>query len=292
MTVAALLRAQIDDVWGRGAVGLIDMLYAPAVVDHMPVAGQPAGRAAMADVIRAFRAAIPDLRMALHTVLVAGDLGVDWWTLTGTHTGSLFGVPATGRRVRFSGIDMVRVAADRIVELWHVEEMLQFAAQLGVDLPADTSPRSAASDYRLPDPAVLSPLERRNLALARRHMEGVWVAGNAALMTELYAPDVVDLNPGPGQPPGIAGIAAALAYLRAGAPDVALRMAAYVPSGPYVADRWTMTGTHTHAPLFGVAAAGKRFAIAGMDIARFRPDGRIDAVAHVEELARLRAQIA
>lgn len=292
MTVTDLLRAQIERVWGRGEVDLVDAMYAPDVVDHMPVAGQPAGRAAMKDVVRAFRAALPDLRMDLHTVLACGDRGVDHWTLSGTHTGPLFGVAATGRRVVISGIDMVRVADGRITELWHVEEMAQLAAQLGVDLPVDPALPETATGYWLPDPALLSPVERRNLALARRHMEGVWVAGNAAPMAELYAADIVDANPGPGQPPGIAGIAAALRYLRAGAPDLKLHMAAYLPAGDLVADRWTMTGTHTGAPLFGRAARGRRFAVAGMDIARFRGDGRIDRIAHVEEFARLRAQIA
>ena len=288
-----MLRAQIERVWGRGEVALVDANYAETVIDHMPVAGQPAGRAAMKDVVRAFRTAIPDLAMTLDDVLTCGDHGIDHWTLTGTNTAPLFGVAPTGKRVTISGIDMVRVADGRIAEIWHVEEMLQFAAQLGVDLPVDIAPRRLApSDYWLPDPAALSPIERRNLALARRHMEGVWVAGNAAPMAELYAPDIVDLSPGPGQPPGIAGIAAALGYLRAGAPDLRLHMAAYLPSGDHVADRWTMTGTHTREPLFGVAATGKRFEIAGMDIAHYRADGRIDRIAHVEEFARLRAQIA
>ncbi len=292
-TVRDLLTAQIARVWGRGEIGLVDTLYAEDVVDRMPAPGQPGGRAALQDVVRAFRTALPDLRMELHAVLASGDRGADLWTLTGTHAAPLFGVPATGRRVSFSGIDMVRVADGRIGELWHVEEMLQFGEQLGVALPADTAPRGAvATDYWLPDPALLSPVERRNLALARRHMEGVWAQGNAALMDDLYAPDIVDANPGPGQPPGIPGIRAALHYLRDGAPDLALHLAAYVPCGNLVADRWTMTGTHTARPLFGIAATGKRFEIAGMDVARFRADGRIDRIAHVEEFARLRAQLA
>ncbi len=291
MSVADLLRAQIERVWGQGEVDLVDTMYADTVVDHMPVAGQPSGRAAMKDVVRAFRTALPDLRMTLHDVIACGDRGVDRWTLTGTHTAPLFGVPATGRRVRISGLDMIRVADGRIAELWHVEEMMQLAAQLGVTLPVDTAPR-AGDGFWLPDPALLSPVERRNLALARRHLEGVWGQGNAALMTELYAPEIVDLNLGPGQPPGMPGIAAALHYLRDGAPDLRLDVHAYLPSGAHVADRWTMTGTHSGAPLFGIAASGRRFSVAGMDLVRFRADGRIDAIAHVEEFARLRAQIA
>lgn len=293
MSVTALLTAQIERVWGRGETALVDTLYADTVVDRMPIPGQPGGRAAMKDVVGLFRTAMPDLRMKLHAVLATGDRGVDLWTLTGTHSAPLFGVAATGRQVRFSGIDMVRVADGRIAEIWHVEEMVQFADQLGVALPADAAPRGVdATGYWLPDPGLLNPTEARNLALARRHMEAVWGQGNAALMDELYAPDIVDMNPGPGQRPGIPGIADALHYIRDAAPDVKLHLAAYVPSGAHVADRWTMTGTHTGTPLFGIPAAGRRFEIAGMDIAHFRADGRIDRIWHVEEFARLKAQLA
>jgi steroid delta-isomerase-like uncharacterized protein len=293
MSVTALLTAQIEQVWGRGATALVDTLYADSVVDRMPIPGQPSGRAAMKDVVTLFRTAMPDLRMELHTVLACGDRGVDLWTLTGTHSAPLFGVPATGKRVQFSGIDMVRVAGGRIAEIWHVEEMAQFAEQLGVTLPVDAAPRGVdPADYWLPDPALLNPTEARNLAAARRHMESVWGEGKAELMDALYAPGIVDMNPGPGQRPGIPGIADALHYIRDAAPDVQLHLAAYVPCGAYVADRWTMTGTHTGTPLFGIPAAGKRFEFAGMDIARFRADGRIDRIWHVEEFARLKAQLA
>ena len=143
--VSALLTAQIERVWGRGEVDRVDAMYTEDVVDRMPIPGQPTGRAALKDVVRAFRTALPDLRMDLHGVLASGDRGVDFWTLTGTHSGSLFGVAPSGRRVRFSGIDMVRVADGRIAELWHVEEMAQFASQLGVALPGEPGMRPAST---------------------------------------------------------------------------------------------------------------------------------------------------
>lgn len=294
MTAEPLLRAQIEAVWGRGEVALVDRLYADTVIDHMPVPGQPAGREALKDVVRAFRTALPDLRMDLHGVLACGDRGVDFWTLTGTQSGPLFGLPPTGRRVRFSGIDMVRVADGRIAELWHVEEMLQFHDQLGQPpAAAPAAPVAALGETAtwLPNAALLSRTEARNLALARVHLEEVWAQGRVELMPLVYAADVIDMNPAPGQRPAIAGIADALAALRDAAPDLAMRIDAYVPAGVLVADCWTMTGTHSGAPLLGLAASGRRFRIHGMDVARFRADGRIDRIWHVEEFAQLRAQI-
>ena len=286
-TIAALLRAQIEDVWGRGRVELVDTLYDPAVVDLKPVPGQPSGRDARKAVVLGFRAALPDLVMQLHGTLAAGDHGVDFWTLEGTHAPS-------GRKVRISGIDMVRVAGGRIVDLWHVEEMLQFNAQLGI---ADTRPAAAGPPFPhgptwTPDPTALDGRERRNLGLARRRLEDLWASGRLQLIDEIYMPDVIDMNPAPGQRAGIQGIADALRTLCTAAPDLRRHVDAYVPAGDLVADRWTMTGTHTGAPLFGIRATGRRFQIAGMDVARFRADGRIDRIWHVEEFAQLRAQIA
>lgn len=143
--IRALLRSLITDLWSAGRVELVDANYAEGVIDHDPVPGQPAGRAAMKEVVRAFRSAMPDLAMTLHGALACGDMGVDFWTLSGTHTGPLFGIAPTGRRVRFSGVDMVRVGEDgRIAELWHVEEMLQFWQQLGWARRRSGNPRAGA----------------------------------------------------------------------------------------------------------------------------------------------------
>jgi predicted ester cyclase len=299
-----LLRAQIERVWGRGETELIDGNYAKAVIDHMPIPGQPSGREALKDVVKAFRTAMPDLKMDLHGVLSCGDIGVDFWTLTGTHSGSLFGRPATGKAVRFSGIDMVRVAQGKITELWHVEEMLQFFGQIGQDdtafgAPISTKPQPVdnSSSYNPsqgaagPVRAALSRLERRNLAIAQEHIEQIWARGNAEAAYRLYDPAVVDHNPAPGQRPGIPGIVDVLGWLREAVPNLRLSIKQYVVDGDLAADRWVMRGTHTGAPLMGLPARGKSFEINGIDVIRIQPNGLISDVWHAEEFATLKAQI-
>jgi len=134
-----LVAAQITQVWGQGRLDLLPELYADDVVDHSPLSGQAGGREGLRVGVEAFRAAFPDLAMELHGTLADGDTGVDWWTLTGTHRGPLGALAATGRSVRFSGSDVVRVRDGRIAELWHVEDMLALALQLAAPgtAPAD-----------------------------------------------------------------------------------------------------------------------------------------------------------
>ncbi|MGB3472628.1 MAG: ester cyclase [Erythrobacter sp.] len=300
-----LLRDQIEGIWGRGETELVDANYASDIRDHMPVPGQPTGREALKDVVQDFRAGIPDLRIKLHATLAAGDAGVDVWTLTGTHGGPLLGKKASGRPIHMSGIDMIAAANGRITDLWHVEEMALLIAQIDESpitfgAPSDAYPDNAeipspqaqpGENATVPGEADFSALERRNLAIARRHIEEIWAGGRSELCWEMYHPDVVDHNMAPGQRPGIEGIVDVLQWLRESVPDLAMEIQTYVIDGDLFADRWIMRGTHTGAPLMDVPASGKRFTINGMDVGRIDEDGLITEIWHAEEFHQLLLQV-
>ncbi len=290
MSVARLLREQIEQVWGAGRTELIERNYAAGVRDHMPLPGQQPPPEGLQQAVDTFRSAFPDLSMTLHGTLEAGDVGVDFWTMRGTHRGELFGIAPTGKRVEFGGIDLVRCEDGRISELWHVEELASLYAQLGVAMPPlaeDWRPR------RMPLAIDLAahPDSARCLAIARRHIEGIWAANDADLAREMYAPDVIDRNPAPGQRPGVEGVIEVLRRLRESVPDLALEIQHYVVDPPFAADRWIMRGTHTGAQLLGIEARGKVFEINGMDVIHIREDGWIDQVWHAEEMWQLAEQL-
>ena len=128
----------IEDLWGGGDVSLVDELFHPDAVDHMPVPGQPPGLDGLREVVASFHRAFPDLRMTLQQTLadVERSTAVDVWTFTGTHTGELPGLPPpSGRRVEFSGIDVMQVRDGKVAAMWHVEEMARLLQQLADDEP-------------------------------------------------------------------------------------------------------------------------------------------------------------
>jgi predicted ester cyclase len=65
-------------------------------------------------------------------MIAEGDKVVARITMSGTHTGSFMGVPATGRYVEFTGIYFARISNGKIVEHWGEEDGVSLLTQLGV----------------------------------------------------------------------------------------------------------------------------------------------------------------
>ncbi len=64
-------------------------------------------------------------------------------TYTGTQQLPWAGLPATGRSFKVIGIDIFRVRAGRVIELWHSVDHYEMAGQLGAKLvPAEASVKS------------------------------------------------------------------------------------------------------------------------------------------------------
>ena len=121
--------------------------------------------------------------------------------------------------------------------------------------------------------------------LMRRNIEELFARGNAALIPELYAPDVVDHDPVPGQRPGHDGLRDVLEVFHRAFPDQEMELLATVADGDLAMDHWIFRGTHT-GDLDGVPATGRRVEFRGFDLARIR-DGRITEIWHVEDMAAL-----
>ena len=97
--------------------------------------GQADGVEGFKGAILMMRGGVPDLAITIDSLVADGDLVSTRWTGTGTHSGALMGIPATGKVVTVSGIDICRIDGDRIVEYWQELDTLSMLQQLGV-IPA------------------------------------------------------------------------------------------------------------------------------------------------------------
>lgn len=93
--------------------------------------GMPSGLGGAKQIHRATLLGMPDWHTEIEELIAEGDKVVARITMTGTHTGDFFGIPATGKRISISGISIARIADGKIVEHWGEEDTLGLMQQLG-----------------------------------------------------------------------------------------------------------------------------------------------------------------
>jgi steroid delta-isomerase-like uncharacterized protein len=112
---------------------VIDEVYAPDVVWHVPDQEDVRGIEEAKQFIGMYQTAFPDMSATVEDVVAEGDKVVTRWTIRGTHQGEIeeFG-PPTGRQVEAPGITIHRFEGGKIVEEWNSWDNLSFMQQLGL----------------------------------------------------------------------------------------------------------------------------------------------------------------
>src|SRR5438445_10388637 len=95
------------------------------------------------------RAAFPDGHRTSDDIIPEGDKVVVRGTMTGTHTGEFMGIPATGKAVEISGIDITRFENGQSTEQWGQWDDADQMVQLGAATAPPEAP-DAESEWRSP----------------------------------------------------------------------------------------------------------------------------------------------
>src|SRR3954464_405177 len=104
-----VVRRYVEEFKSGGDEAGADELRSPAFVNHSAPPGTPAGPEGGLIAFRALRAAFPDMTVTVEDMVSEGDKVVTRQTFSGTHQGTWLGVRATGRKVAWSVIDIVRL---------------------------------------------------------------------------------------------------------------------------------------------------------------------------------------
>lgn len=73
---------------------------------------------------------LPDLKVNVEAKVVTRDMIAASFVYEGTHTQTYMGVPATGRKLRFTSCDIFRVADGKFAEHWGMGDIAGVMAQL------------------------------------------------------------------------------------------------------------------------------------------------------------------
>ena len=126
----AIARRYIE-LWSTGTLALADEVLAEDYVDHTHPHQAP-GPESVKQEVMAFREGFPDAHITIEQIIAEVDTVAFRFTLRGTHVGTFAGFPPTGKQITLTGVDFMRIAAGKIVELWSVQDTLQWAEQLGL----------------------------------------------------------------------------------------------------------------------------------------------------------------
>ncbi|RDI74779.1 SnoaL-like polyketide cyclase [Gaiella occulta] len=110
--------------------------FADDVVFEAPDDVHLEGAEAATEYAMAWLRAFPDARITSHNEIVAGDWAVREFTFSGTHDEPLVGkqgeIPATHRHLVGRGVEVLRIAAGRVVEDRLYYDQVQMLTQLGL----------------------------------------------------------------------------------------------------------------------------------------------------------------
>jgi predicted ester cyclase len=121
--------------WNTGDEALLKEAIASNFLDHTLPPDRPQGPAGPAAASRQFRAAVPDLKVTVKKMIIAGDYVTVHMEFSGHFTGRFGQVLGKSQPIAFIATDLVKVADGRIVDNWHIEDNLTLLRQMGIVAP-------------------------------------------------------------------------------------------------------------------------------------------------------------
>jgi steroid delta-isomerase-like uncharacterized protein len=126
-----LLRIAVEEVWNKGNFDNMKEMVSDDFVIHFP-REEIRGVENIKQFYTGLRKAFPDITFTIVDQVAEENKVVTHWTATGTHKGEFKGIPATGRKVKFSAIDIDKLSNGKFVECWTNMDELGLMQQLGV----------------------------------------------------------------------------------------------------------------------------------------------------------------
>ncbi len=120
-----------QEVITEGRLDTVADLMDPDFINHSAPAGTDTGPGGMLHTFNSIlRPALSGMQVHIQQQVAEGDVVTTRKTITGTHTGPLLGIAATGQAVTIDVMDMVRLRNGKYYEHWGVNTLAAVVARL------------------------------------------------------------------------------------------------------------------------------------------------------------------
>ncbi len=130
-----LVRLWYEEMWNRWNEAVFDQILDPEIELRGSLGQTHRGPAGIAAYMRFVRNAFPDFHNEIEETVEEGDRVFARLRYTGTHGGELFGIPATGRRIEYTGAALFRFRGGRIWSVWVLGDVDALKRQLAATNP-------------------------------------------------------------------------------------------------------------------------------------------------------------
>ncbi|MFO1310595.1 MAG: ester cyclase [Burkholderiales bacterium] len=121
-----------EEVWNQGKLDVLDELIAGDYVNHSSSTPNPRpGPADLKPIVAEMRRGIAALKYEILDMVVGPDKVAVYVRMTGTHSGTLFGMKPSGGRIDVRQMQFERIEDGRIVEHWRLTDDLSLMKQMG-----------------------------------------------------------------------------------------------------------------------------------------------------------------
>jgi predicted ester cyclase len=97
------------------------------------------GMESLRKVFPAFIKGLPDVTVELQQQISEGNKVASHWVFQGTHSGELYGIPPTGKKVRFQNLNIMHIEDGKVVQYNSEVGWLALFMQIGF-LPLKNEP--------------------------------------------------------------------------------------------------------------------------------------------------------
>ena len=135
----ALVRRYVEEFVDRSNFDLSEEIFALNFVRYDAGPDQVSRVEDLKHFFAMLHSGFPGFQSTIEDLLSEGDKVALRFTFRGIHQGEFMGIAPTGKEVTMSGIEILRIADGKLVEMWNQEDVLGMMRQLGAIPEPDQS---------------------------------------------------------------------------------------------------------------------------------------------------------
>jgi predicted ester cyclase len=125
-----LVNRMIEEIQNRKNIDLVDEIFSESFVNHSSAPGISNDRSGMRQLFSRIHVAFPDGFVRVNDQASSGNKVWTRKTFSGTHTGPLRDIAATGNKVTYEVFDILEIRDGKIIQHWGLLDQLALLRQI------------------------------------------------------------------------------------------------------------------------------------------------------------------